>query len=120
MFAKSRNRMEVSGYNLSWHTFSSHLASLSRELYQEKYFSDLTLVSDDLTTVEAHRSVLSAASPLLKKLLLMSPSVQTQLYLKGIKHHQLESLLKFIYYGEVQVPSSDITQFLQAGRTGYN
>ena len=108
--------MEVSGYNLSWSTFNSHLAELRRELYEEKYFSDLTLVSDDLTTVQAHRSVLSAASPLLKKLLLMSPSVQTQLYLKGISHHQLESLLKFIYYGEVQVPSSDITQFLQAGR----
>ena len=116
MFPRSKNRMEVSGYNLSWHTFNSHLASLSRELYQEKYFSDLTLVSDDLTAVRAHRMVLSAASPLLKKLLLINPTVQTQLFLKGIKHEVLDAVLKFIYHGEVQVPSSEISQFLQAGR----
>ena len=58
--------MEVSGYNLSWQTFSSHLAEVSRELYQEKYFSDVTLLSEDLIAVEAHRMVLSAASPVLR------------------------------------------------------
>ena len=108
--------MEVSGYNLSWHTFSSHLTELSRELYQEKYFSDLTLLSEDLIAVEAHRLVLSAASPVLRNVLMINPTVKTQLFLKGIKHQQLDSILKFIYYGEVQVPSREINSFLKAGR----
>ena len=108
--------MEVSGYNLSWRTFSSHLAELSRELYQEKYFSDVTLLSEDLIAVEAHRMVLSAASPVLRNVLRINPTVRTQLFLKGIKHQQLDSILKFIYYGEVQVPSREISSFLKAGR----
>ena len=107
--------MEVSGYNLSWHTFTTHLSEVSRELYRDKYFSDITLVSDDLRTVPAHRIVLSAASPVLKKLLMINPTVQTQLFLKGIKHQQLDSVLKFIYHGEVQVPSNEIDSFLRAG-----
>ena len=108
--------MEVSGYNLSWHTFTTHLSEVRRELYRDKYFSDITLISDDLRTVPAHRIVLSAASPVMKKLLMINPTVQTQLFLKGIKHQQLESLLKFIYHGEVQVPSNEIDSFLKAGR----
>ena len=108
--------MEVSGYNLSWHTFTTHLSEVRRELYRDKYFSDITLVSDDLRTVPAHRIVLSAASPVLKKLLMINPTVQTQLFLKGIKHQQLDSVLKFIYHGEVQVPSNEIDSFLRAGR----
>ena len=108
--------MEVSGYNLSWSTFSSHLAQLSRELHTEKYFSDLTLVSDDLVQTEAHRIILSASSPLLKSLLSISPRGQTQLFLKGVKHQQLEAVLRFLYYGEVQVPSAEITEFLRAGK----
>ena len=39
----------------------------------------------------------------------------TQLYLKGIKHVQLEAILKFIYYGEVQVTSGEVRKFLEAG-----
>lgn len=106
--------MEVSGYNLSWHTFTTHLSEVRRELYRDKYFSDITLISDDLRTVSAHRIVLSAASPVLKKLLMINPTVQTQLFLKGIKHQQLDSVLKFIYHGEVQVPSHEIDSFLRA------
>ena len=107
--------MEVSGYNLSWSTFSRHLAQLSRELHSEKYFSDVTLVSDDLVQTEAHRIILSASSPLLKSLLMISPRGQTQLFLKGVKHQQLEAVLKFLYYGEVTVPSDEINEFLRAG-----
>ena len=107
--------MEVSGYNLSWNTFSRHLAQLSRELHSEKYFSDVTLVSDDLVQTEAHRIILSASSPLLKTLLTISPRGQTQLFLKGVKHQQLEAVLKFLYYGEVTVPSEEISEFLRAG-----
>ena len=107
--------MEVSGYNLSWSTFSRHLAQLSRELHTEKYFSDVTLVSDDLVQTEAHRIILSASSPLLKSLLSISPRGQTQLFLKGVKHQQLEAVLRFLYYGEVQVPSAEIREFLRAG-----
>ena len=107
--------MEVSGYNLSWSTFSRHLSQLSRELHSEKYFSDVTLVSDDLVQTEAHRIILSASSPLLKSLLMISPRGQTQLFLKGVKHQQLEAVLKFLYYGEVQVPSAEIKEFLRAG-----
>ena len=66
--------------------------------------------------------ILSASSPLLKSLLMMSPRGHTQLFrgptqlfLKGIKHVHLEAVLKFIYYGEVQVTSGEVRKFLEAG-----
>ena len=88
----------------------------------DRHFSDITLISDDLVPTEAHRVILSASSPLLKSLLMMSPRGHTplfrgptQLFLKGIKHVQLEAVLKFIYYGEVQVTSGEVRKFLEAG-----
>ena len=80
IFTRPTRKMEVSGYNLSWHTFNSHLAELSRELYQEKYFSDITLVSDDLTTVPAHRYDVYPACSLVELLqccALIGPELQS-------------------------------------------
>ena len=107
--------MEASGYNLYWETFSNHLAEISRELYDQKQFSDVTLVSDDMTQIKAHRVILSACSPVFRSLLMMNPNLQSQLYMKGVKGTELDSIIKFIYFGEVQVPASGIMKFLKAG-----
>ena len=50
-------------YTLHWKTFSEHLQSIFKDLYQEGRFADVTQVSNDQTQFKAHKIVLSACSP---------------------------------------------------------
>ena len=55
-------------YNLDWNTFQSHLLYTSQELHRDKLFADVTLVSEDLIQLKAHKTVLSSASEFFKDL----------------------------------------------------
>ena len=55
-------------YTFNWDTFSEHINLMFKDLYQEAKHSDVTLVSDDQTQFKAHKIVLSACSPVFKKI----------------------------------------------------
>ena len=97
-----------------WNTFDTNLALSSRELFNERSFTDVTLVSDDLQVTTAHRLVLSRSSSTFQKLLLINSSANSTLYLRGIRQNVLDLILHFIYTGEVDVPTDEITDFLKA------
>ena len=97
-----------------WNTFNTNLALSSRELFNERIFTDVTLVSDDLQVTAAHRLVLSRSSSTFQKLLMMNSSANSTLYLRGINQNVLDLILQFIYTGEVDVPTDEITDFLKA------
>ena len=101
-------------FTIEWKTFDSHLINSSKELLSEKVFTDVTLVSDDMKTVKAHRIILSRASRVLKQLLEINPSANPLLYLKGISSANLTSILEFIYAGQTQVPTERINEFIKA------
>ena len=77
-------------------------------------FSDVTLVSDDLQKVSAHRLVISEFSPVLKDILLSTSQTNPIIFLKGIKHTELLSILMFIYHAEVKVDRARLQDFLIA------
>ena len=109
--------MHQDKYSIGWNTFQTHLQETHVELYKEKYFADVTLVSDDMVQVMAHRTVLSSASSVFKQLLMMNESTTNQiLFLKGIKHQELESLLQFIYLGEAKVYENRIEMFVSISK----
>ena len=56
-------------YNLKWHTITDHLQLMFKDLYKEGKHSDVTLVSDDQSLFKAHKIVLSACSPVFKKII---------------------------------------------------
>ena len=80
-------------YNLSWQQFVEHLRHLSQQLYQEGEYADVTLVSDDQTQFKAHKIVLSACSPVFKKIIENNPSQHPLIYLRGIQSYEMESIL---------------------------
>ena len=98
-------------YNIGWNTHPTHLVQTSTELYVSKQFADVTLVSDDMIQTMAHRTVLSGASGVFKKLLLMNTGAQPLLYLKGVMNQELESILEFIYLGVAKVNEDRINAF---------
>ena len=102
-------------FNLTWHTFSSHGQELFRDLMESQEFSDVTLVSDDQHQYRVHKFILSACSTVFRKIL-TSTSLNTLIYLRGIHHQELESILQFIYLGEVTLNHERINEFLNVSK----
>ena len=95
-----------------WTQFRTHLATTQQDLYQDKHFTDVTLVSDDDIQVAAHKVVLSSCSSVLRKLLLNNPHPHPLLYLRGINHQHMQAIIQYMYCGEVRVPQQDINEFI--------
>ena len=105
------NDLLLKKYQIKWNSFPDYLAESNKNLYDEKEFADVTLVSDDLTEVEAHKTVLSNASTLLKKLLKIKSVNHPILFLRGINGKDLESIVQFIYLGETIIHEDRIQEF---------
>ena len=103
-------------YDLSWQKFSQHLYLMLKEIYKVEKYSDVTLVSDDQVHFKAHKIVLSACSPVFKKIIDNSPSQHTLIYLRGIQRYELESVLQFMYLGEGQVFQNRIREFIKVAK----
>ena len=91
-------------YSLKWEYFGSSLSSGISQAFTDDKYSDVTLVSDDKIPLQAHKYVLSACSPVLKTILHNHPHQHPLIFLRGLKQQQLESILKFMYFGEVKFP----------------
>lgn len=109
--------MDASRFEISWKSFETHLKQSNRDFYQDLNFSDVTLVSDDLVENQAHRLVLSACSPVFRKLLISTASAKHPLlYLKGVKDDQLKSILEFVYFGSTKLDEDKVDDFVKAGQ----
>ena len=96
---------------LKWNDFESNISSSFKDIREEKDFMDVTLACDD-DQINAHKVVLSACSPFFRTILRRNPHQHPLLYMKGIKYSNLESLLNFMYYGEVNIAQEELNSFL--------
>ena len=83
----------IEKYTLNWPTFTEHLQLVFKDLYEEGKHSDVTLVCDDQTRFKAHKIVLSACSPVFKKIIDNNPSKNPLIYLRGIQSYMLYNVL---------------------------
>ena len=95
---------------------NTNLASSLNNLFADKSSADVTLVSDDQMQILAHKSILSASSPVLKNLLLQNPHPHPLIFLYGVKYSELCSILQLMYFGETAVHADRINQFLSKAR----
>ena len=80
-------------------------------------FADVTLVTDDKQQIRAHRNILSAASPVFKSILQIdSKNANPVIYLRGIQHSEMESIMQFIYLGEARFHEERISEFLTVSK----
>ena len=56
--------------------------------------------------------ILSACSPFFRGVLKRNPHAHPLLYLKGIKHEDVEAVLNFMYHGEVNIAQAQLSSFL--------
>ena len=104
-------------YSLKSQNFSENFNSMFTELYKEERYADVTLVSDDQKVFRAHRIILRASSSVFRNIIDSTPPGQLPLiYLRGIQHLDLESILQFIYLGEGTFHQDRMPEFLRAAR----
>ena len=84
-----------------------------RLLFESNKFTDVTLVCGDQKTIEAHRLILSACSPVFAKILDQNTSSHPWIYLRGIDYEELKSIIEFIYLGASSLESSKVNEFFE-------
>ena len=104
--------LKMQQYNLSWHTYLEHHRKMMQDIMICDDFKDVTLISDDKKPIKAHRNILSACSPLFKNIFQMDTNNHPVIYLRGIKHSEIESILKFIYLGETKLSKDSLNELL--------
>jgi len=79
----------------------------------ENYLRNVTLVSDDGNTVEAHKLVLCASSKFLNELLSdTGGNDNAWIYLSGVEHYVLKDMVEFMYTGEIMTPEVNMSNLL--------
>jgi len=96
---------------LRWNDFENNISCAFRELREDKDFFDVTLACDD-DQIQAHKVIISACSPFFRNILRRNHHQHPLLYLKGVKFTDLQSVLNFMYHGEVNVAQDELNSFL--------
>lgn len=97
---------------IKWNDFPTIISHSFSDLCESRELVDITLVCQDNRQLQAHKVVLAACSPFFRSVLVNNPHHHPLLYLKDIKIENLQSVIKFIYQGEVKIKEDELTAFL--------
>jgi len=103
--------MNSEKFCLRWNDFENNISEAFKELRELNDFFDVTLVCGD-EQLQAHKLILSACSPFFGNILRRNPHHHPLLYLKGVRYTDLQSVLNFMYHGEVSVAQEELNSFL--------
>ena len=81
----------------------------------DKDSQDVTLVCDDRVKIKAHKIVLKACSTVFETIF-NSDSNNNTIYLRGIQHQEMQSLIQFMYLGEATFYQDRMNEFLRVGK----
>ena len=104
--------MSQEKYNLNWHTYSDHLREMLHNMRISETLTDVTLVCDDQKQFKTHKIVLSACSTVFKNIIDSLPQNTSVIYLRGIQHQEMESILEFMYLGVATFYQERMNEFL--------
>ena len=98
-------------FSLRWNDFESNIRSSIGELRSAEDFVDVTLVCEN-EQINAHKVIISACSPFFRNILTRNPHKNPLVYLKGVHLSDMQSVLDFMYHGEVSVSQENLNKFL--------
>jgi hypothetical protein len=105
--------MDLEKYNLKWDDFEKYVGSSFNDLLYQQEFTDVTLVSEDQKQIKAHKVILSVCSSVFRNMLLLNPHQHPLVYLSGVNFEELNSLVKFIYLGQVDIGHEHLAGFME-------
>ena len=103
-------------FSLKWNDYQSNWSKSLSKLRKDTEFADVTLITEDKVKFSAHKVVLSSLSNMFKVILKETNSGKSVLYLGGVSSENLECLMDYIYYGEVNVFQVQLDSFLESGK----
>merc|ERR1712025_544805 len=103
----------VDQFCLKWNNYQLSLTSAFKHLLEEEDFVDVTLSAEG-QNLKAHKVVLSACSSYFRDLLKgISLWQHPVLVLRDVPFLELQSILEFVYLGEVNVEQDRLQSFLK-------
>ena len=109
--------MHQEKYSLTWHNYSDHLKSMMRGFMMNEDFSKVTLVTEDKKHIKANCNILSTCSPVFEDMLKQDRNSNQIIYLRGIQHSEMESIIHFIYLGEAKFYEERMDEFIAVAKT---
>jgi len=104
--------MSSEKFALQWNDFQNNIIASCRNFRDGQDFANVTLVSEDNQQVEAHKILLSSSSSFFMDILKKNKHDHPLIYMRGVEHRNLISLLDFMYYGEVSIDQDELERFL--------
>ena len=101
---------------IDWKDFEANASCTFMQLWQDKDFTDVTLVTSDDQQIMSHKVILSSCSELFKNILKRNQHHSPLIYLKDISQSHLEMIIKFMYMGQCEVPEDELQDFIKAGK----
>ena len=98
---------------MKWDAYSDHLRGMLHEMMKSEELTDVTLVCDDKIQFNAHKIILSGCSSVFKSIMKDLPHGSSVIYLRGIQHQEMESILEFIYLGVATFSKERMNEFLR-------
>ena len=115
--ASRNHHVSTLAFLLRWNDFESNISASFKEIRSENEFYDVTLsVEGGNEQVQAHKVILAACSPFFRRILNRNPHANPLIYLKGVDYNSLQSILNFMYHGEVHIAQEDLNAFLRAAQ----
>ena len=108
--------MKIETFDVKWHSFTDHLKNMLHKIRSTGLYTDVTFVCDDQKELKAHMNVVGACSPVLRNIFSVLKGDNHTIYLRGIKHAEMESLLEFMYLGEAKILSDRVNDFLTVAK----
>merc|ERR1712129_535718 len=108
--------MSADMVNILHREFADFTGSAFKVLYYESDFTDVTLVCNEGKQVKAHKVILSSSSILFRRILLANPHQNPLIYLKGVEYLDLQSIVQFIYLGEIEIPQEALEKFIDTAK----
>ncbi|XP_023239775.1 uncharacterized protein LOC111638316 isoform X2 [Centruroides sculpturatus] len=99
-------KMESMQFFLKWKNHSDIMVNFN-QLWASEEMVDVILSCKD-GEMKAHRMMLSASSPVFRRIFSNSPSQYQIVFLRNTKYAELKMILDFIYKGEICVPGSQL------------
>jgi len=106
-------------YHLQWTAQRTHFLSEISAYFELGHFVDVTLIPDRADGdgggncgIRAHKIILATSSDYFRRILEESPCKHPVIHLKGFSRWEAETLLRFMYTGEVQLDSAEQAETL--------
>ena len=103
-------------FALKWNDFQSNWNKSLFQLRKDTDLADVTLICDDKVKFSAHKVILSSCSNLFKFILKENNNANSLLYLGGISSSNLDSILDYVYHGEVKLFQEQLDSFLESAQ----